>query len=184
MKQSLHDYWEGIEQVMDDIVNQEWDAFHSWVTSRNRILETIDVESYRVDEIEDFRWLLNTLLEKWLIWVHNHENGTIYYVPENAIWTFKSDISIWSITIGNSDEIMEWTRNFNDILWWRATQRIYDIHVLCNDEYLRFQNTNEVFRYLEKHPECVKISGFNSSSMWLRKLLLGDMSDGHLAVFY
>jgi len=124
-----------------------------------------------VNDIPNVRSFLTELRDKWLIGLANYNNGTMYYVPENAIWEYKSKMWIWSISISLWDEIESGTKSFAWTLWSAATQNIEHVFVLQDGKYIETTSNDDTFDVLDKHPECIKISWLTKWQLEARLIL-------------
>jgi len=95
----------------------------------------------------------------------------MYYVPENAIKSYKSVSRIGSIKLWSDDEVNEGTKNFASELWSMATSNLSEVYVLDWEQYVETNSNDSTFKLLGKHPQCIKISWLAPAQLEARKVL-------------
>lgn len=127
--------------------------------------------SVDIKDIPDLDAFLIELRDKWLIGLPNYNNGTMYYVPEDTIKSYKSVSRVGSIKLWSDDEVNEGTKSFASELWSMATSNLSEVYVLDGGEYVQTDSNDSTFEVLGKNPQCVKISWLQPAQLEARKVL-------------
>lgn len=170
---SMPDFW---PDVLEGWVVIDWDFQEMGIPRLIHEGKVVDSEITNanvidVNDIPNLTSFLTELRDKWLIGLANYNNGTMYYVPEDAVWEYKSKMWIWSISISLGDEIESGAKSFAWTLWSAATQNIESVFVLQDGKYVETKSNDHTFEVLDKHPECIKISWLTKWQLEARLIL-------------
>ena len=160
-----------------EVQNQGWIKSASWDTLdqvSSAMNNTYSSEN-NIENISDIDDFINVMLEKWLVWVPNFNNGTMYYIPEDAIDYYTSVSRVWSIKLGNDDEISTGTKNFVKALECQTTWEFWKIWIKTEewDIELTDQKTRpeNLFATIEKVSWCIKLSWLDRTRANIKNLL-------------
>ena len=165
------------EIAIENGIAQAWEETLenlSWALNINYKTEN------HIDDIEDIDHFLSAMLVKWLVGIPNFNNGTMYYVPEDAISYYTNVSRVWNIKLGNDDDISKGTQSFVKSLECMTTWEFWKIWVKTQewDIELTGEETKpkNLFLTIEKIPWCIKLWWLNRVQNNI-KLILFTMRD-------